>query len=175
MSTESKNGYGGKEQTLAATVARVSSIVGSAADDLERTTSGEKVPLNDDQRVQEVTLKYLRECSTLGVLPTVRGVAARLGVSRQALYDHNKRHPGSTFAKWLEDFSDLCGELTAQAAIEGVAAAVPSIFVLKSRYSWREAPAQLEIGRLNPLNEDGRNIDDIAAEIASRYNALPED
>lgn len=175
MTTENKISYGGKEQTLAATVARVSSIVGSAADDLERTTNGEKIPLNDDQRVQEVTLLYLRECSDLGVLPTVRGVAARLGVSRQGLYDFSKRHPGGTFAKWLEDFSDLCGELTAQAAIEGAAAPVPSIFVLKSRYGWREAPAQVEIGRLNQFNGDGRNADEIAAEVARKYAELPND
>ena len=38
--------YRGKEQTLQATVSRVSELVSLAADDLKRATSGEKVPLN---------------------------------------------------------------------------------------------------------------------------------
>ena len=175
MSTESKNGYGGKEQTLAATVARVSSIVGSAADDLERTTSGEKVPLSDLERVKSVAAAYMRECAVTGKLPTVRGVAARLGVSRQAMYDHRKAHENSAFSKWLEDFSDMCGEVMMQAAVEGAVQAVPAIFIAKARYQWREAPQQIELGRINPLADDGRDTDEIAVEIASKYRELPSD
>ena len=148
MKDEISPRYEGRDQTLSANAARVSSLVEMAADDMA-LTNGEKVPLSDAQKVRTYGEKYLRECATNAVLPTVRGCAAKLGVTRQALYFFAGKHPNSEFAHWLEDFSDLCGELTMQAAMEGSVAAIPAIFVAKSRYQWREAPAQIEFGRMD--------------------------
>lgn len=167
--------YGGKEQTLQANTARVQTLVGAVADDMERTRTGEKVPLSDLERIKAVATDYMRECAAVGTLPSVRGVAARLGVSRQSLYSYNKQHENSEFSRWLEDFSDACGETMMMAALEGAVQAVPAIFVAKSRYQWREAPQQIELGKINPLSDDGRNADEVAAEIAMKYRELPED
>ena len=167
--------YAGKGQTLQANTTRVSELLGAVADDMERTRTGEKVPLSDLERVKSVAAAYMRECAVTGKLPSVRGCAARLGVSRQSLYDYRKAHENSAFSKWLEDFSDLCGEVMMQAAVEGAVQAVPAIFIAKSRYQWREAPQQIELGRINPLAEDGRDTDEIAVEIASKYRELPSD
>ena len=84
---------------------------------MERVNSGTKVPLGIIDRVMDIIFSYLRECSRTGILPTVRGVAARLGLSRNALYDYSKRNPGSDLFKWLEDFSDMCGKLTMAAPL----------------------------------------------------------
>lgn len=167
--------YTGKGQTLQANTARVSELVSAVADDMERTRTGEKVPLSDLERIKTVATGYLRECAAAGSLPSVRGIAARLGVTRQSLYDYRKSHENSAFSKWLEDFSDMCGEVMMQAAVEGTVQAVPAIFIAKSRFQWREAPQQIELGRINPLADDGRDTDEIAAEIATRYQGLPED
>lgn len=168
--------YGGKTQTLEANTARVSTLVGMAADDMERATTGEKIPLDDIERIKDIGTSYLRECATAGILPTVRGVASRLGCTRQALYYLAKEHPNGALAKWLADFSDLCGEITMSAAMEGTVAAVPAIFVAKSRYEWREAPAQVEIGRLNLLsNTYGEDTEETARLIAAKYAELPSD
>lgn len=176
MKEEPMQKYGGKQQTIEATTARVGALIAQAADDMDRTINGVKVPLNDIQRVRDVGAAYMRDCAVSGTLPTVRGCAARLGVSRNALYDAVKRHPNSEFASWLEDFSDMCGELTMQAALEGTVAAVPAIFVAKSRYQWREAPAQIELGPINPLMDGYHgDTDEIAKTIAAKYTELPDD
>ena len=130
--------YAGKSQTLSANAARVSELIEAAAENVERVNSGAKVSLKDIDLVKKISANYLRECAESGMLPTVRGVASRFGVSRNALYDYSKRNPGSELSKWLEDFSDLCGELTMAAALEGTVAPVPAIFVAKSRYNWRD-------------------------------------
>ena len=167
--------YAGRSQTLSENAARVSTLVSMAASDMERATGGEKIPLNDLDRVRETSTAYLRECADNGVLPTVRGCAARLGCSRQALYDIVKRRPDGEFARWLEDFSDVCGELTMAAALEGTVAAVPAIFTAKARYSWREAPAQLEVGPINPLTGTSGEPGELADAIAAKYSELPSD
>ena len=168
--------YTGKTQTLEANTARVSALVNMAADDMERATTGERIPLDDVERIKGIGTSYLRECSTAGILPTVRGVASRLGVTRQALYYQAKEHPNGALAKWLEDFSDLCGEICMSAAMEGTISAVPAIFVAKSRYEWRETATRFEIGRLNPLsNTYGEDTEETARLIAAKYAELPSD
>ena len=101
MKDEISPRYEGRDQTLSANAARVSSLVEMAADDMA-LTNGEKVPLSDAQKVRTYGEKYLRECATNAVLPTVRGCAAKLGVTRQALYFYAKQHPNSEFAHWLD-------------------------------------------------------------------------
>ena len=128
-----------------------------AAKDIALVNKGEKIPLSDLKRIREAASEYLQACSLSGVLPTVRGVAARLGVTRQALYQEARRNPDGELSQWLEDFSDTCGELTMQAALEGTVAAVPAIFVAKARYQWREPAAQVELGRIDPLGPDETN------------------
>ena len=65
-------------------------------------------------------------------------MAAKVGVSRNAFYSYSKDHPDSEFSKWLEDFSDLCGELTMAAALDGSVNVVGAIFVAKARYQWKD-------------------------------------
>ncbi len=148
--------YTGREQTMSANTEKNAEIIATAAREMHLSTRPEKVSLRDIDRVKSVSVEYLDECAATGVLPTVRGVAARLGISRTAIYNYAGDHPGTEFSKWLEDFSDLCGEITMTAAIHGTVAAIPAIFVAKSRYQWREPAAQVEIGRIEsiPTNEE---------------------
>ena len=165
--------YAGKQQTLQANVTRTSELIARAADEMQMANRPEveRVPLRDLERVKVVAAEYLRDCAANGFLPTVRGIAARLGLARIALYEYARYHPGSDFSKWLEDFSDLCGELTMAAANDGTIAAVPAIFTAKARFGFREQPTQLEIVQSNsPL---GPVMD--AEEIAERYAELPDE
>jgi len=163
--------YTGRNQTLTSNAERVSALVEMAAEGMTKANSTEKVPLSDMARVRSTAEAYVRSCSLIGTLPTVRGCASMMGLSRQALYDAAKQRPGSEFSKWLEDFSDMCGELTMQAAMEGTVAAVPAIFVAKSRYGFREEPTRLEIGRIDSIT--GSDTQEAAIEIATKYAELP--
>ena len=87
-----------KQQTLDANSARISTLISKAADDARRAVTADRVPLSDIQRVRQTGIDYLSECAATGALPTVRGCAARLGLSRQALYDYAARHPDSGLA-----------------------------------------------------------------------------
>lgn len=149
--------YAGREQTLSTNSARVSELVGMAAQDMALVNGGEKIPLSDLKRIREAASAYLDKCAMSGTLPSVRGCAAAIGVTRQALYTAARRNPDGELSQWLEDFSDICGELTMQAALEGVVAAVPAIFTAKARYGWREPAAQVELGRIDPLGPDETN------------------
>ncbi len=130
--------YAGREQTLATNTARTSQLVGKADDDMARTNAIEKISLSDLAKVKQAAETYLEECCRDGFLPTVRGMSARLGLSRNAVYDYQRNHPGSEFSNFLDDFSDLCGELTMQAALEGSVNVVAAIFTAKARAGWRD-------------------------------------
>ena len=164
--------YGGKGQTMEINARGVSAIVADTAANMRLSFTGERVPLNDIRRVIDTATDYLDVCAQAGILPTVRGVAAYLGLSRQALYDAAARNPDGALAKWLEDFSDVCGEAVMQAAMAGVVAPVPAIFTTKARYGWREPPAQYEIAakQVGPLGEEAD-----PSEIAAKYRELPEE
>lgn len=149
-----KDDLKGREQALTANASKVGDIVAQAAYGMSLAKGGEKAPLSDMNRVKDYAQAYLTECAEKGTLPTVRGCAARLGVTRNAFYDRAKRHPNSEFALWLEDFSDLCGEVMMQAALEGTVSPVPAIFIAKSRYHWREAPQQIEFGRIGQMGAE---------------------
>lgn len=132
---------------MAANTEQNSQIIAQAARELAMANdpTREKVPLWNLEKVRSVAGIYLDECAQTGTMPTVRGCAARLGVTRGALYDYEKHHPGGAFSAWLQDFSDLCGEVMMAAAMQGSLSAVPCIFVAKSRHGYREAPVQIEL------------------------------
>lgn len=161
--------YTGREQTLASNTKRNGELVGRALDDLMRANTVEKVPLGDLARVKKAAQGYLSECAERSMMPTVRGMAARLGLSRNSVYDYVKKHPGSEFSEWLDDFSDLCGEVMMEAALNRTVDTVSAIFIAKSRHGYRDSVV-LEVVNNNPLGE-ARS----AEEIAQQYEFLPED
>lgn len=164
--------YRGRGQTLAVNTDTVSQIVGRAADEMARANATEKVSLARLDRVKEVTARYMEECSESGTLPTVRGMAARLGLSRNAVYDYQRHHPDSPFSSWLEDFSDLCAEIMMQAAAMGAVKEVSAIFVSKARAGWREQPTQLELMPFDNRRRFGSGLS--TEELAEKYSTLIE-
>lgn len=169
MAAEKQQLYAGREQTISVNSARTSQIVGRAADEMARANAIEKIPLSDLARVKESAEAYLDECQKSGFLPTVRGMAARLGLSRNSVYDYQRHHPDSEFSKFLDDFSDLCAELTISAALEGSANPVVAIFLAKARANWRDS-ITIETPVHDPL---GPKVS--VEEIMERYRDLPPD
>lgn len=88
-----------------------------------------------------------------------------MGRTRTALYKYGNDHPA--FSEWLTEFSDLCGEATAQAAIHGATKEVSTIFTLKSRHGWRDV-ISIEPIQQNP----GITEEDVQA-ISAKYMELP--
>lgn len=163
--------YQGRAQTMTENSNGISALVRRAADEYELAAGVEKVPLTDIDAIRQAATDYLKDCADAGVLPTVRGVASRLGYSRQALYDHAKKRPGGSLDMWLQDFSDACAEATMAAAMAGTIKEVSGIFTVKARYGWREQPAQIELGPL----QANREYSEDAELIALKYAQLPAD
>ena len=163
-----KNSIYSKKDTLAANEERVRDIVTLAAAGLANVAEGQRknIRLADTEAVKKVTLDYLQMCVQYSVIPNTAGLAKALGMSRQALYDHMKRHPGDETTEWLKDVSDSFGQILIDCAISGVTAPIPSIFAAKARYGWRETDIE------EPY--DNSVIERDAEEIADKYDDLPE-
>lgn len=161
--------YRGREQTAEINRALVGEIVGNMAAQMEAAADeARRFPLSDMERVNQTAMEYVEACAAAGVLPTVTGAAAAMGRSRTALYKYGQDHPA--FGEWLTEFSDSCGEAAAAAAIHGATAAIPTIFVLKSRHSWRD------IISVESTPADKRTIGyDLSEEELKRFAELPED
>ena len=156
--------YEGRAQTLTTNTTRVGELVARAAVDMANARDTEervRISLTDVDQVRECAVGYLKECADSGILPTVRGVAGKLGVTRQALYEFSWNHPGSQFARWLEDFSDMCGELTMAAALDGSVNVVAAIFTTKARNGWKDN-ITIDIPVNDPLGKR-QTMDAIAA------------
>lgn len=164
--------YQGRGQTLEANQGAIAQIMGRAADELARANAAEKIPLARLDKIKEVAAAYLDECAEKGMLPTVRGCAARCGLSRFAFYGYQREHPESEFALWLEDFSDLCAEITMQAAAMGAVKEVSAIFIAKARAGWREQPTQLELMPFDNRRRYGQSMS--TEELAEKYSTLIE-
>lgn len=158
--------YAGRGQTLATNAARTAAIVGNVAREMAMVNSGDKIPLKNLELVKEAALNYLRTCAETGTLPTVRGCAAWCGVTRGAFYEYGRNHP--EFQSWLESFSDICAEVLMQSALEGTSAAVPAIFVCKSRYGWKENEEP-------QLKDDALPKRDVKEIIEKYADILPDD
>lgn len=163
-----KNSVYSKKDTLQANEERVRDIVTLAAAGLANVADGDrkKIRLADTEAVKKVTLEYMRICSEYSVIPNTAGLAKALGMSRQALYDHMKRHPGDSTSEWLKDVSDSFGQILIDCAISGVTAPIPSIFAAKARYGWRETDIEEPYDNSISVERD-------AEEIAEKYSDLP--
>ena len=165
--------YAGKGQTAEVNRQLICAVVADMAMEMKQAADeSRRFPLSDLSSVERIAMLYVEACANKGSLPSVSGLAAALGRTRTALYKYADGH--KIFADFLSDFSDRCGEVAAQAAIVGATQAIPTIFLLKSRFGFREAPAQLEIGQLNG-SVTGADTQEAAVEIATRYSALPQD
>ncbi len=167
--------YRGRAQTLATNADCVGRISARAADELIRANATEKVPLHRLDKIKEVAIEYLKECSETGLPPSVRGVAARLGLSRGALYDYKRHHPDGEFSAWLDDFSDLCAEIVMQAAVMGAYKEASAIFTAKARASWAEV-AQVELTYSNKQRfGEGLTTEEIAEKYAAYFDEISEE
>ena len=160
--------YLGRGQTLEMNQSLITETVSTAARQMQESSDESKrIPLTDLASVRRIAQEYLALCAGKSQLPTVTGLAARLGRSRSSLY----KERNNAFHEFLEDFSDICGETLSQSMLYGGVAAVPGIFVLKSRYQWREAPITIETAApIGPL------VQELSPEqIAEKYSYLPDD
>ena len=129
-----------RQDSMVVNRAMVAEIVQQGTAGLRCMAKGEKVAWTDTEAIMETTLAYMAECQSLGIVPGMAGLAARLGRSRQALYAYMGRNPNSETTRWLKSVSDSFGEMTMTAALAGAVQPIAAIFISKSRYNWSDVP-----------------------------------
>ena len=166
--------YKGRGQTLDANADEIGKIVSRAQKMLELATDeGRRFELSDLASVNRIAVQYLGACAAAQTMPSVTGMAAALGRTRDALYRYARTH--KDFGQWLDAFSDTCGEALAAAALKGAVNNVMAIFVLKSRHGWEEnGTLKLQVERENPFADIQRTERDAARIGGSLLDAMPE-
>lgn len=166
--------YGGRAQTIEADRNEIGAISARAATTFEKAIDPKRkrVNLADMAAVEQATAAYLRECERRQELPSVTSLSGWLGYHRTAIYKFGKAHPN--FQEFLENFSSLCADALEAAALAGSVKETLTIFILKSKYNYKDT-VSIEAIQQPAL----RTVDEMAAaEIAAKYSEfadLPED
>ncbi len=129
--------------------------------------TGGRVRLDDTPTVQAITWNYLDVCSQNGMLPSLNGLSMAIGCTIHAIEDHMRRHPDSESTAWFKYMKTVFAEILSQAMLSGKTVSIPSIFVLKARYNWRDDQPE-DIG-----DQDRKDKVD-AKTIMEKYSDLPE-
>ena len=129
--------------------------------------NGGRVRLDDTPTVQAITWNYLDVCSQNGMIPTMTGLSMAIGCTINAVDDHMRRHPDSETTAWIRFVKNIFAEILAQSMLAGKTVPIPSIFVLKSRYNWRDDQPE-------DIGDQDRTDKMDAKTIMEKYGDLPE-
>lgn len=149
----------------------ISAIVSQMAEEMRgQAENAGRVSLRDTDTVKELSIRYLDVCAECGTLPSVRGLGAAMGMTRGALYEFCRTHPGHETSVWLAEFDEVCAESTMAAAMGNFINPITAIFITKARHNWRDTISVEAKVPESPLGAPA----DVEA-IAEKYRFLPED
>ncbi len=119
--------------------AELSKIIGISLTGLQNVADTQKhITLSDTEAVKDITMRYMQVCMEHSVIPSFVDVANAIGCTREAIYVFMKNHPDHETSKWFRHLRDVFSDVVAKCAMNGALAGIPTIFVLKSRFGWRE-------------------------------------
>lgn len=156
-------------QTQLAKATTISEIVAGTSKLLEKCSV--RTNLYDTAVVKQVASEYLNSCSDIGVIPSMEGLAASLGVSRRWLYQFLTDHSDEESAKFLEQFRTTSTAIRIAAADRGAADATISIFLLLNSSMGYTNDHRIElVQQTNPLD-----VMDIEAARRRYLDELPQE
>jgi len=128
----------------------------------------ENISLNDTEAIKQITMRYMKACFSQSMIPSMTDIASSLGCTRAAIYFFMQQHPDHPSTAWFRHLSDVFGDVLAKAALSGATAGIPSIFVLKAKFGWREDADEMP--------RDDKSNDHMDADtIMDKYQDLPDD
>lgn len=158
-------------QTQIAKAAAISEIVAGSAELIEK--SEVRTNLYDLTAVKDVTSRYMESCSRLGIVPSLEGLSAALGISRRWLYQFLADHPDEETSKFLDRFRTASAAIRIAAADRGAADPSVSIFVLLNSSMGYTNDHRIElVQQTNPLDV---NVMDIEAARRRYLDELPQE
>lgn len=110
--------------------AAVKDVLTAQTDLLQKACT--KVNLKDTAEVRRVTQEFMQTCSGVGIVPTLEGLCARLGLSRVYVYRYIKENPEDETAQYLNQVRLLWAQARMGLAERGLLDNAMSIFILKN-------------------------------------------
>ena len=149
--------------------AELSKIIDISLAGLQNIAQGEThVTLSDTETVKWITLRYMEMCREHSVIPSFVDLANAIGCTRQNLYAFMKSHPGHPTTEWLRHLREVFSDILAKSALNGATRDIPSLFVLKCQFGWREDADDM------PSNDNSQEHLNAEA-IIEKYSDLPDD
>jgi len=153
---------------LSANEEAIGRIISFAREGVENViANGGKIRLDDTEAIKAITWRYLDICSRNGIPPSMTSFSMAIGCTIQAMNDYKRRHPQSETTAWLNYVKEVFADILSQTMLAGKSVAIPSIFVLKARYGWKDDPG-VDMSEKNPTE----SVD--AKTIMEKYSDLPE-
>lgn len=149
-----KNGHKGKIYKEIADQHKseqISLSVTSKNNALRQAINAPRVDLSNTQEVQERTFMYFEACSMSSSFPSVMGLAAALGCSRQNLNRWLLSHANHATTDFINIAKDLIADVVADAAMRNNAAQPMAIFVLKNNHGFVD---RVEVAPVTPERND---------------------
>ena len=144
-------------------------VTASAVELAQAAAAIDTVSLADTETVKQRTMLYVRACADTGTIPTFSGLMRSMGLTTRAGEQYRRRNPDSDTGKWLELYSDYCGDVLADAALKNLTNNVFAIFVEKARNNWQDkVTIETEITQ-SPYAQDALTEEDIIR----KYQELP--
>lgn len=94
--------------------------------------SSTRVDLRDTESVKQITVEFMQTCSGVGIVPTIEGLAARLGFSRNVFYRFLRENPEDETAQFLNKVRLMWAQARMGLAERGLLDNAMSIFILKN-------------------------------------------
>lgn len=130
------------QQTAAVRKAAVQDVLLAQTDLLKKAST--RTNLNDVEAVQRATEEYVAVCADVGIVPSMEGLAARLGLSRSFVYRFIREHgEDNPTAAYLNQARLSWASARMALAERGMLDSAMSIFVLRNsglNFSNRDEP-----------------------------------
>lgn len=118
---------------------------------LRNAINAPKVDLSNTQEVQERTHAYFEACSMSSCFPSVMGLSAALGCSRQNLNRWLLSHAEHPSANVINMAKDVMADLLVDSSLHNNSNPVMSIFVLKNNHGFAD---RVEVAPITPERND---------------------
>lgn len=130
---------------------QISLSIKSKNNALKQAINAPRVDLSDTQEVQERTFMYFEACSMSSCFPSVMGLAAALGCSRQNLNRWLLSHAEHPTANFINMAKDVMADLLVDSSLHNNSNPVMSIFVLKNNHGFAD---RVEVAPITPERND---------------------
>lgn len=120
---------------------------------LQDVESRGRVDMRDTDAVKETAAEYMERCRAGGLVPTVMGLSASLGVSRQWLNRFCNENPSHPTTRFIEVLKEVFADCLTQAGFGRYISESLSIFILKNTASMADKVELEASANTAPLGE----------------------